>query len=41
MQDYLMSQGQLNNKKFRVSLVFKGTTLGAPKPDETEFTEVE
>jgi hypothetical protein len=27
--------------KFRVSLVFKGTTLGAPKSDETEFTEVE
>ena len=31
----------VENKKFRVSLVFKGTTLGAPKPDETEFTEVE
>ena len=31
----------VENKKFRVSLVFKGTTLGAPKSDETEFTEVE
>ena len=31
----------VENKKFRVSLVFKGTTLGASKPDETEFTEVE
>ena len=31
----------VENDKFRVSLVFKGTTLGAPKPDETEFTEVE
>ena len=31
----------VENDKFRVSLVFKGTTLGAPKSDETEFTEVE
>ena len=31
----------VENDKFRVSLVFKGTTLGAPKPDETEFKEVE
>ena len=27
--------------KTRMALVFKGTTIGAPKPDETEFTEVE
>ena len=31
----------VENDKFRVSLVFKGTTLGASKSDETEFTEVE
>jgi hypothetical protein len=31
----------VENDKFRVSLVFKGTILGAPKSDETEFTEVE
>jgi hypothetical protein len=31
----------VENDKFRVSLVFKGTTLGAPKSDETEFTEVQ
>ena len=31
----------VENDKFRVSLVFKGTTLGAQKSDETEFTEVE
>jgi len=31
----------VENDKFRVSLVFKGTTLGAPKSDETEFKEVE